>query len=110
MADLQEMNLMATLSSCFTMDMDDQTLEEVAAAYHRCKKEAELRTLGDPDPQSKRELDFQANLKVHKDYILQIMEKRCNSPCDTELPCMGTLLNSGFPRGQAIHHFVCTSI
>ena len=108
MTDIQEMNLMAILLSCFTMDVDDQTLKEVAAAYHHCMQETELRTLGDPDPQSKRELDFQANLKVLKDYILQIMEERRNLPSDTELPCMDALLNSGFPRTRWFITFACT--
>ena len=100
MRDLQEMNLMAILLSCFTVDVDDKTLKEIAAAYHHCKKEADLRILGDPDPHSKRELDFQTNLKVLKDYILQIMEDRRNSSSDAELPCMDALLHSGFPKDQ----------
>lgn len=100
MPDLQEMNLMAILIACFTVDVDDKTLKKIAAAYHHCKKETELRTLGDPDPQSKRELDFQANLKILKDCILQMMEDRCNSPSDSELPCMDALLHSGFPKEQ----------
>ena len=100
--DLQEMNLMAILLSCFIVDVDDKTLKEIAAAYDHCKKEAELRMLGDPDPQSKRELNFQANLRVLKDYILQMMEERHNSPSDTELPCMDALLYSGFPKDQVI--------
>ena len=100
MPDLQEMNLMAILISCFTVDVDDKTLKEIAAAYHHCKKETELRMLGNPDPQSKRELDFQANLKVLKDFILRMMEDRQNFRSDTELPCMDALLHSGFPKEQ----------
>ena len=100
--DLQELNLMAILLSCFTVDVDDKTLREIAAAYNYCKKEAELRMLGDPDPQSKRESDLQANLRVLKDYILQMMEERRNSPSDTDLPCMDALLRFGFPKDQVI--------
>jgi cytochrome P450 len=98
--DLQELNLMAILLSCFMVDVDDKSLKEIAAAYHHCKKETELRMLGDPDPQSKRDLEFRANLRVLKDYILQMMEERRNSPSDAELPCMDALLHSGFPRDQ----------
>ena len=98
--DIQEANLMAILISCFTVDIDDETIKKIARAYHHCKKETELRTLGDPDPQSERELNFQANLKVLKDSILQMMEDYRNSPSDTELPCMDALLHSGFPVEQ----------
>ena len=93
---------MAILLSCFTVDVDDKTLREIAAAYDHCKKEAELRMLGDPDPQSKRESDLQTNLRVLKDYIVQMMEERHNSPSDTDLPCMDALLHSGFPKDQVI--------
>jgi cytochrome P450 len=100
--DLQELNLMAILLSCFMVGVDNKILKEfeIAAAY---QKEAELRMLGDPDPQSKRDLEFQANLRVLKDYILQMMEERRNSPSDAELPCMDALLHSGFPKDQVVY-------
>lgn len=117
MPDLQEMNLMAILTSCFTADIDDETLKKLAEAYHYCKKETEVRILGDPDPDSKQELDFQANLKILKDYVLWMMEDHCNSPSDAELPCMDALLHSGFPKEQVHtarsnpgHSIACSSV